>query len=35
MGGNGILFDENDIHRNYALPKITELGQLARYLRTE
>jgi putative hydrolase of the HAD superfamily len=32
MGGNSILFDENDIHKNYTLPKITKLGQLARFL---
>jgi len=32
MGGNGVLFDENDIHQNYASHKIQDLRELTRYL---
>ena len=32
MGGNALLLDENDVHTNYALPKIRELGELTRYI---
>jgi putative hydrolase of the HAD superfamily len=32
MGGRALLFDENDIHKNYALPRIRELGELTRYI---
>ena len=28
MGGHALLFDENDIHKNSALPRIRELGEL-------
>ena len=32
LGGNGLLFDENDIHKNDALPRIRELKELTRYI---
>jgi len=31
-GGNGLLFDENDIHKNYTSPKIRDLKELTRYI---
>jgi len=32
LGGNGLLFDENDIHKNYPSHKIRELKELTRYI---
>jgi len=32
MGGNGVLFDENDIHKDYASHKIRDLRELTQYL---
>ena len=32
MGGNGLVFDENDIHQNHKLPRIRELKELTRFI---
>jgi len=32
MGGNGVLFDENDIHKDYTSHKIRDLKELTRYI---
>ena len=32
FGGNGLLFDENDVHGNFSLPRIQKLGQIADYI---
>jgi len=32
-GGNGLLFDENDIHTDCFLPRIRELSQIKEYLK--
>ena len=32
LGGNAILFDENDIHKNYTSHKIRELRELTKYI---
>jgi len=32
MGGNALLFDENDVHKNYASHKIHDLMELTQYL---
>jgi len=32
MGGNGVLFDENDVHKNYASRKIRDIKEITRYL---
>jgi len=33
MGGNALLLDEKDIHKNYTRPKIRELKELIQYIR--
>jgi putative hydrolase of the HAD superfamily len=33
FGGNGLLFDENDVHADCPLPKIRELRQIVEYLK--
>ena len=32
IGGKGLLFDENDIHKNYPYEKIRELREITRFL---
>jgi len=32
FGGNGLLFDENDVHGDCSLPRIRELGEIKHYL---
>jgi len=32
LGGNGVLFDENDVHKDYDSHKIRDLRELTRYL---
>jgi len=32
LGGNALLFDENNIHTNYTAPKISELKELTQYI---
>jgi len=32
MGGNGVLFDENDIHQNYTSHRIRDIREITRYL---
>ena len=32
MGGNALLFDERDVHRNAAVPKILDLREIAGYI---
>jgi len=32
LGGNALLFDENNIHTNYTSPKIRELRELTKYI---
>ena len=32
LGGNGLLFDENDIHKNYTSHKIRDLRELTEYI---
>ena len=32
IGGNALLFDENNIHQSYTLPKIRELRELVQYI---
>ena len=32
FGGNGLVFDENDIHSACSLPRIRELGQIVRHI---
>ena len=34
LGGNGLLFDENDIHKNYTSHKIRDLKELTHFLST-
>ncbi|MDR2921716.1 MAG: HAD-IA family hydrolase [Treponema sp.] len=33
LGGNGLLFDENDVYADCALPRIRGLGEIARYIK--
>jgi len=32
FGGNGLLFDENDVHADCALPRIRKLGEITEYI---
>jgi putative hydrolase of the HAD superfamily len=32
FGGNGLLFDEKDVHCGSSLPRIRELGEIAKYI---
>jgi len=32
MGGNGVLFDENDVHKNYASRRIRDIKELTQFL---
>jgi len=32
MGGNGVLFDENDIHKDYASRRIRDIKEIVRYI---
>ena len=32
FGGNGLVFDENDVHGGSSLPRIRELGEIAKYI---
>ena len=34
MGGNGLLFDEDDVYHNCPLPRIRELKEIARYIKS-
>jgi len=33
FGGNGLVFDENDVHADCALPRIRELGEIEMYIK--
>jgi putative hydrolase of the HAD superfamily len=32
LGGNGLLFDENEVHGDSSLPRIRELGEITKYI---
>jgi len=33
LGGNGLVFDENDIHKDCSLPRIHDLSQIVEYIK--
>jgi len=35
LGGNGLVFDENDIHGGSSLPRIRELNEIVRYIKQQ